>query len=392
LPDYDDASFIVEKYCRRFLVKITKVEAIPVSIPFITDWAIATVSNVFEEGPQALSGYIVVRIHTDEGIVGIGETGRYFEGETMPGIVHTIKTYFEPTLKAVPDPLNIAAVREAISYGVPKGNRFAKTAVDIALHDLVGKALGVPVYTLLGGSYRDKVLVCQSVGVKDVEQALDDAQLYVDQGFRGLKVKIGADPEHDLKLLREIRHAVGDDIDIRVDANQGYSTAVAVPTLARMERYNLSLVEQPVPLWDLDGMRRVRDALMTPIMACESVRTAQDVMAVVKHDAADIINIKLGRPGGYDGAMKMQAVAEAAGLPVTVGTMMELGIGTAAAAHLAAACKNLAYTSDFTGPTLLKDDILTEPVHFEDSYVCVPQGPGLGVEIDEEKLARYRLD
>lgn len=373
-------------------MKITKVEAIPVSIPFITDWAIATVANVFTEGPQALSGYILVRIHTDEGITGIGETGRYFEGETMPGIVHTIKTYIAPTLQAVPDPLNIAATREAISYAVPKGNRFAKTAVDIALHDLVGKALGVPIYTLLGGSYRERVLVAQSVGVKDIEQALSDATQYVDEGYRSLKVKIGADPQTDVELIREIRQAVGDDIDIRVDANQGYSTAVAIPTLRKMEQYNLSLVEQPVPLWDLDGMRRVRDALDTPIMACESVRTPQDVMAVVKDNAADIINIKLGRPGGYDGALKMQAVAEAAGLPVTVGTMMELGIGTAAAAHLAAACKNLAYTSDFTGPTLLRDDILTEPVHFEDSHVCVPQGPGLGVEIDEEKLSRYRLD
>src|SRR5690606_18616290 len=147
--------------------------------------------------------------------------------------------------------LNIAAVREAISYAVPKCNRFARTAVVIALHDLDGKALGVPVYKLIGGRYRDKVLVAQCVGVKDVEQALDDAQLYVEQGYRSLKVKIGADPEHDLTVVREIRHAVGDDIDIRVDANQGYATAVAIPTLVRMERYNLSLIEQPVPLWDL---------------------------------------------------------------------------------------------------------------------------------------------
>lgn len=373
-------------------MKITRVEAIPISIPFIGDWSIATVADLFTEGPGALSGIVVVRIHTDEGITGIGEIGRYFEGEIRPGIIHTIKNYFEPTLMDLSDPLNIAAARKAITHAVPKGNSFAKMAMDMALHDLKGKALGASVYSLLGGSYRDKVRVCQSIGVKEPEQAVEDAQRYVAEGYRSLKIKIGTDPALDLELVRRIREAVGDDVQLRVDANQAYSTAVAMPTLTKMEAYNLSLIEQPVSRWDLDGMRQLCAALTTPILACESVHTPHDVMAMAKHQAADTINIKIGRPGSYDGALKMQAVAEAAGLPVTVGAMMEQGVGTAAAAHFAAACQNLAYTCDITGPTLVVDDILAEPLCYEESYLHVPQGPGLGVEIDEEKLNRYRDD
>ncbi len=372
-------------------MRITKVEAIPITIPLKVDFSIATVTETFTEGPQALSGYVIVKLHTDEGLMGIGEIGRYFEGETRPGIVHTILNYIQPALLALSDPLNIAAAHEVINRGLPKGNRFAKAAVDIALHDLKGKALGVPVHALLGGSYRSKVLVSQTIGIKDVKTALKDAETYVCEGYRSLKVKIGSNPEKEIALIREIRRAVGDEVDIRVDANQGYTTAVAIRTLRAMEAYNLSLIEQPVPRWDFDGMRQVCEALDTPILACESARSPQHVMALARQQAADMINIKLGRPGGFQGSQKMAAVAEAAGLPITVGMMMEMGVGTAAAAHFAAACKTLSHTSDFTGPTLLKDDLLTEPLRFENSYLYLPKGPGLGVEIDEEKLEQYRV-
>ena len=373
-------------------MKITKVEAIPVTIPLKVDFSIATVTETFTEGPQALSGYVVVKLYSDEGLVGIGEIGRYFEGETRPGIVHTILTYIQPALLAACDPLNISATMADVNRGLPKGNRFAKAAVDIALHDLKGKTLGVPVHSLLGGSYRSKVFVSQTIGIKDVQSAVAEAEAYVEEGYRSLKIKIGSDPDKEIVLIREIRRAVGDEIDLRVDANQGYSTAVAIRTLRAMEACNLSLIEQPVPRWDLDGMRQVCAALDTPILACESARSPQHVMAIAKQQAADMINIKVGRAGGLQGAQKMAAVAEAAGLPVTVGMMMEMGVGTAAAAHFAASCKTLSHSSDFTGPTLLADDLLTEPLHFENSYLHLPDGPGVGVEIDEEKLEYYRVD
>jgi muconate/chloromuconate cycloisomerase len=364
-------------------MKITGIEVVPLSIDYNVDWAIAT-------GMIDGIGYIIVKIQTDEGTTGIGEIGRYFEGETQAGVLLSIQRFLAPRLIGL-DPFNIARLHQEMDI-ILKGNRFAKAAVDIAAYDLMGKALGVPVHVLLGGCYRDKIEVCQSIGIKKTGQAVDDARRYVEQGFRSLKVKIGLDPKGDIERVKTIRQAVGPDVGIRVDANQGYSPAEAIPTLRSMEEYDLMLIEQPVPLWDLAGMRQVRDALDTPILACESAATPQDVMALARHQAVDMINIKIGRPGGLFGAQRMAAVAEAADLPVLIGTMTELGVGTAAAAHLAAACRQLDYPCDITGPTLLVDDVLATPLRFEDGYLHLPEGPGLGVELDEGKVKHYTVE
>lgn len=364
-------------------MKITNIEAIPVSMDYNVDWEIAT-------GMIDGIGYVVVKVSTDEGTTGIGEIGRYFEGETQAGIIYSIRRFLAPRLQGL-DPLNIACLHQEMDL-ILKGNRFAKAAVDVAIHDLIGKALGVPISVLLGGRYRDKIEVCQSIGIKDTERAMEDAHQYVEQGFRSLKVKIGLDPRGDIERVKAIRQAVGPDVGIRVDANQGYSPAEAIPTLRSMEEYDLMLIEQPVPLWDLAGMRKVCETLDTPILACESATTPQDVMALARHEAVDMINIKIGRPGGLYEAKKMASVAEAADLPVIIGTMMELGVGTAAAAHFAAACRKLDYPCDITGPTLLVDDVLAHPLHFEDGYLYLPEGPGLGVDLDDEKVRQYTVD
>lgn len=364
-------------------MKIINIEAIPVIIPFNTEWEIATGSNYG-------NGYVVVKLQTDTGICGIGEIGRFFEGESQLGIVNSILNFMGPTLMNMDDPLNINKFHENLVS--LKENRFAKAAVDIALYDLKAKVLGIPVYSLLGGMYREKIRVCQSIGIKELRTVLEDATKYVSDGFSSLKVKIGVNPKQDLFLVSQIRKVVGSEIEIRVDANQGYTSAEAIPTLKAMEEFNLSLIEQPVPLWDMDGMKKVCAAIDTPILACESARTPEDIFNLAHNNAADMINIKLGRPRGITGAKKMEAVSEACGLPVTVGTMMEMGVGTAAAAHFAAACNPLADTCDCTGPTLLEGDILKESLIFSDGYLKVPQGVGLGVELDEEKLDYFRID
>lgn len=362
-------------------MKITEVEAIPVNIDLSDkDWAIATGKGMIDG-----IGYVIVKIHTDEGITGIGEVGRFFEGETQDGILLSVRRFLAPRLKGL-DPFNIARLHQEMDFILPKGNSFAKAAVDIAAYDLVGKALGVPVHVLLGGCYHERIEVCQSIGIRKPEQAAEDAKQYVAQGFRSLKVKIGDDPREDIERVKTIRQIVGPQIGIRVDANQGYSPAEAIRTLRAMEEYGLMLIEQPVPRWDLDGMQQVCTALDTPILACEGAHTPQDVMALTRSQATDMINIKLGRPGGLYGAQKMAAVAEAADLPVVIGTMLEMGVGTAAAAHFAASCRQLDYPCDITGPTLLVEDILVSSLRFEEGYLYLPEGPGLGVELDEDKL------
>ena len=364
-------------------MKIVKVEAIPVIIPFNTEWKISTVNDFG-------GGYVVMKLHTDEGIVGIGEIGRWFEGESPSDIVNTSLKFFAPILMESEDPLNINAIMN--KFRCIRERRFAKALVDIALHDLKGKKLGVPVYQLLGGAYRTKIPVCQSLGIKDYESIRRDLDLYLGMGFRAFKIKIGLDYDFDIRLVKMIREIVGPDIQLRVDANGGYFGSTCIAALKEMEKYNLTLIEQPCSYVHHSMMRDLRRALHTPLLACESAMTPETVFELVKDEAADIINIKIGRPSGFIGSKQMEAVAMGAGLPVCIGTQLEMGVGIAACAHLAASVRDFVDTSDITGPTLLVDDIITNPLEYKDGYLQVPDGAGLGVEIDDDKLNYYRLD
>ncbi len=364
-------------------MRITKVEAIPVIIPFNTEWKISTINDFG-------GGYVVMKLHTDEGIVGIGEIGRWFEGECPSDIVNTCLKFFAPILMEEPDPLNINAIMN--KFRCIRERRFSKALVDIALHDLKAKKLGVPVYQLLGGAYRTKIPVCQSIGIKDFKTVQKDLEMYMEMGFKAFKIKIGLDYDFDVKLVRMIREFVGPDIQLRVDANEGYFGTTCIAALQEMEKYGLTLIEQPSSHMHPSAMRNIRKSLHTPLLACESATTPESVFELARNDAADIINIKIGRPCGFIGSKQIEAVAIGAGLPVCIGTMLEMGVGTAACAHLAASMRDFVDTSDITGPTLLVDDIVTTPLTYKDGYLHVPEGIGLGVEIDDDKLDYYRMD
>lgn len=370
-------------------MKITSVEAIPIYIEKNKRHLYSSI----HEGIGMLTGigYVIVKIHTDEGITGIGEVGRFFLGETQESIVVTIRKVFGPAIIGA-DPLNISMIHRLMENQMNEIH-WAKSAIDLAIYDLIGKYTNLSVSTIMGGRHRDRIPVCPTLYIKEsIEETVEDALYYVDKGFKSLKVKVGDDAKTDIELIKSVRKAVGDDIGIRIDANQAYSVDMAVRTLRRMEEYNLMLIEQPCPRWDVRGMKRVRDSLDTPIITCESVCTPQDAINFVYNDALDGINLKLGRPGGIYGSLKVAAIAEGASIPVAIGTMMELGIGTAAALHFAAILRHLPYPSDTYGPLHLEDDILTEPLKYEDGCLIVPDGPGFGVEIDEEKLAKYHVD
>jgi L-alanine-DL-glutamate epimerase-like enolase superfamily enzyme len=360
-------------------MKIEKIEVIPVQIPGIHQ---GTITGAVQDGV----GFVVVRVFAG-GVAGYGEIGPWHEDSTQQGVVLALRQFLAPRMIGL-DPRNLASLHRAMDRSL-RGHHYAKAVIDIAIYDLLGKAFNLPVHQLLGGAYREEFAVSRTVTIKSPQEAIAEALSYVTGGYRGLKIKVGLDPKADIELVRAIREAVGLEIDIRLDANQGYSAAIAIPTLRRMEEYNLQLVEQPVPRWDLDGMGKVCCALTTPVMACESAHNAHDVYRLAQHQAADMITIKLPRPGGLYPAMRMVAVAEAAGLPVGVGKVDGMGIGAAAHAHLAAVCKDLVEPNDIEGPLKLVDDILAEPLRFEDGNMHIPSGPGLGVEVDEDKLKYY---
>ena len=368
-------------------MKITNIEVIPVQMRFKKSYY--TSYGIYR------SECVVVRMHTDEGVVGLG-TGMtspdIYAGTTVEMVATTIKNYLAPLIIGE-DPFNI----EKIIFKLDKamlGHNYAKQGIDLALHDIIGKSLGVPVYKLIGGIFTEKIPVCWSLSLGAIEETVKEAVEKVEKGIKCLKLKIGNDPKQDIDCLRETRMAVGPNIKIRVDANGEYTADSAVRILKKMEEFNLQLIEQPVPAWDLEGMRKISDALDTPVMADESVVSPPDFLKVIEHRAADILKISVPHHGGFYKAKQLAAIAKAAEIPIYAGGMIENGIGTAASGHFYTSTSNVSYEGEFHfGPLKYEKDIVKNPENLvaKDGFFVVPKGPGLGVEIDEEMLARYRI-
>jgi muconate/chloromuconate cycloisomerase len=362
---------------------IRSVEAIPVSVPLKKPFIIST-------GEMRTLDHVIVKVYTDEGIVGVGEAAPvpFFSEESQEDVKVAIDRYISRVIMGE-DIFDIEKILEKMDK-VIQGHSYAKAGIELALWDAMGKTLRVPVYKLLGGVYREKVPVVWIIGIGTPEQMAAEAKEYVEKGFNTIKVKIGIDPKQDIKNVAAIRDAIGDEAQIRVDANQGYTADIAIKTLKKMERYDLELIEQPVPRWDLSGMARVCKALDTPVMADESVFTPEDAVKVVKMEAADIINIKIMKPGGLYNAKKIAFIAESAGIPCLVGSMIETGVGTAASAHFACATKNIRYPCEFIGTMMVKDDILEGAAYVpRNGLIEIQRKPGFGINLDEDKMMKY---
>ena len=382
-------------------MKITEIETIPIRLPTrrVHQWASLT---------TPIGVYVIIKLHTDGGLVGLGEApvlkdwggdhGKYF-GETPQTTVHMINDILEPALKGQ-DPTRFEVIHAIMDRAV-KGYPYSKAAIDAALYDVVGKALNVPVYQLLGGCFRERVSIAHSLGLMEIDQAVEEALQAKAEGVKTIKLKGGVDPKRDVELLRQMRKALGEETKICVDANQGYPTPkVAVRTINAMEAYGLLYMEQPVE--GIDAMAEVARRVDTPIMADESVWTPQDVLEIARKQAADMISIYTTKPGGMFKAKKVAAVAEAAGLKCNVNGSVETGVGNAANLHLAAstavvalACVVPVSTPKGKGKKGIagiyyQDDIIKEGFEFTEGDILISSKPGLGIELDEDKLKHYR--
>ena len=269
--------------------------------------------------------------------------------------------------------------------------RFSTSGIDLALHDLAGKILGVPVYTLLGGCRREKVLAGIEVPRGTPEQMAEHSYEYFQQGIRGIKAKVGSDPVRDAECIVAIREKLGAGISLRADANCGYtlSEAKSFCKLVEASGAGLELLEQPLETHDLAGFRELRNATALPIEVDESAYSLSMVQLILKHDAADIINTKCAKAGGIKGVTEWAAVAEASHRPIVIGTEWGLGLKVAAKLHLGAAIKNADPVVEFT-EMMIHELLLKEPLRLEDGYLRVPTGPGLGLELDDEKIEAFR--
>lgn len=352
-------------------MKIVKVEAVPFDVQLIEPFrtAIDVISS---------TRGILVRIYTDENIVGIGEGAPtlMITGETQEGALNVVNSCLAPILVGK-DPFNIGKLVAEMDETI-LGNPSAKAAVDIALYDILGKATKKPLYQMLGGYVHEVVTDC-TVGIKKPEEMVEDVRTIVERGFNTVKVKIGVDVEEDVERVRRIRETVGENVIIRVDANQGYNAKTAIKVIHKLEPYDVQLVEQPVPEWDIEGLSMVKHAVSVPIMADETVHTPQDAAEVIRRDAVDMINIKLMKTGGIFRAKQIANIAEAAGIPCMIGCMIETKLAITAATHLAASTKNIK-EADLDAPLFLKEDPVKEGgLRYEKGILKIPNLPGVGV-------------
>lgn len=382
-------------------MKIVRIEAVPFRLPLRRDfkWAGLAVS---------LGGFVLVRVWTDEGLVGLGEAtplpdwggdhGRR-GGETQRTVIAVIRDVLEPALVGL-DPTRIEHARATMSRAL-RGHSYAKCAVEIALHDILGQVAGLPIYRLLGGGCRDAVPVAHMVGLMPNPEAIAEAEAAVADGIGALQIKGGVDPDRDVALIADLRRRLGDGVVLRLDANQGYRDAkFALSVLDRMVESRVDYVEQPVE--GLEEMVAVTAAAKTRIVADESCWDSRDALEVTAARAADTISIYLAKAGGVRGAMQVAAIAQAAGLPCDVNGSIESAVGNAANLHvaLAAAPVTMACVIPISAPrgmhpnrvggAYYDDDIVTQPFDTAAGYLLPLGGPGLGVTLDEIKLARYR--
>jgi len=369
-------------------MKIERIETIPVNVPLKPGMTTKT-----SHGEHVVSPYVIVLIHTDSGQVGVGEAtlAPRWSGETNAGCVAAIDGLIAPAISGE-DPRRIEALRRRMDR-VIRHNPFTKAAVEMALWDLAGKSAGVPVYELLGGALATELPLKMVVGGFEVERAVELASKFLLEGARSLKVKVGFDLEQDIQRVAAVRELAGSEVAIGVDANCGWSIAEARTAIERLEPFDLAFLEQPIATNDPQQLGALRARTVVPIMADESVFTPDDAWRLTACRAVDLLSVYPGKQGGIAGVVEVGHIAKAAGISCTVGSNLELGVGTAAMLHVAAASDAIdsrAFPGDFIGPLYHEADLLKTPLRLGPQHAVVPDRPGLGVELDDDQLREYR--
>jgi len=340
---------------------------------------LATSLNTYE----ALNS-VIVRIEAADGTAGYGEAREcvHITGETQPGVIAAIENFLSPAIAGL-DTFDLTEAHRRMDAAIA-GNSAAKSAIDIALHDLAGKQSGLPISRLLGGGPRGPVASSKAVSVASSERMVAQAQKFADAGFGTLKIKTGVDAAAEIEAIRFIREAVGHEVALKLDANQGWLLHDATRFLKAVERFDILMVEQPLPAWDLAGAAQLRRRTAIPVMLDEGVHTPRDALRAVDMAAADHINIKLLKTGGLKPATDIAAICAAAGITCQIGTL-DTSIGSAAAVHLVHACPVIAH-AEINGPTRIAFDIATG-FRVHDGYAILDDGPGLGLTVDDAALA-----
>ena len=365
---------------------ISEIKSTIVDVPTVRKHKLSSLSVTAQS-------YVIVELRLGNGVIGIGEAatlgGPRWSEESVEGIKATIDTYLAPAL------IGAAAERfeaaRARMDEAAKRNNAAKGAIESALFDAVGKTLGVPAVQLLGGVVRDSVPVLWTLASGDPGQEIEEAERKIAARLHNIfKVKIGAKtPEADMARMRQLAGALEGRATLIVDANQAWDETTALRCLPILAEIGVTLVEQPLPAWNIPGMARLRTRSAVPLMADECVFSSHDMLDVARAGAADVVSLKLVKHGGLLATRDVAAVARAAGIGLYGGCLLESSIGAAAHLHVFAGLRDLTWGCEHFGPQILTGDLVTEPLRFEDFQIHLPIGPGLGITLDPDQLRRY---
>lgn len=363
-------------------IKIEKVEIYQINLPLKEPFIVSYTS--YETIPS-----IIIKMYTDEGIVGFGESvpDEHVTGESVHSVFAALTNNLIPAVLGE-DPRNIkrihALMDEALVY-----NGAAKAAIDIACYDILGKASNLPIYTLLGGRKDEQPMIPKVLSILEPEVLAEQAKEAVAEGYKEIKMKLGKDPIKDIKRVQAVREAVGPNVPIRVDVNQGWKTIqVARDAIQKLTPYNVSWVEQPISHMDASLFKRLKEVTTSPLMADESMVTPENLRTFIKDGSVDYINIKLMKSGGIYPSYKLATQAELFGISCQIGSMVESSIASAAAFHVALSKENIIST-EVSGPTKFTLD--TGNLTYDLPYVNMTSEPGLGIKVNEENIKRLTV-
>ncbi|GAB3641151.1 mandelate racemase/muconate lactonizing enzyme family protein [Spirosoma arcticum] len=358
-------------------MKITRVNIYRYDIPLKAPIAISL-------GTIDRARNLLIEIQTDEGITGWGEGSPFWMivGETQASGLAAAEDMARLLLNR--DSLDIEGCVNTLLRYLP-GHPTTRSAFDMALYDIAAKAAGMPLYQFLGGSKRPLV-TDETIYLNPPERMVDDALRIQAKGAEAIKVKLGTNARDDIRRVEAIRNAIGDTTPIRTDANQGWDVVTASAVLRAIGGWNVQYCEQPIPRHDIAGLRYIRRSSTVPIMADESLFDATDAIRLVREEAVDYFNIKLSKSGGIFEALKINAIAEAAGVPCMIGCMSESRLALTANAHFAAARQNVRFC-DLDGCFEHADDPVQGGITYHGYQIELPDAPGIGADVEPAFLS-----
>ena len=368
--------------------KVSSVKSVVIRIPFhqpVKDFRLGK-ERVTDAQPC-----LVIQIRDSEDREGWGEVsaGPSPTHVNPPKLKEIVDTTLAPVVVGY-EIGNFALLHKRMDEAIP-GYLTAKAALEMACYDLVGKSLGVPAWHLVGGKLREEVSIIGWIKAPSIEQMTQQARAFVDRGIDTLKVKVGYGPQKDEAIIRTIRKEVGDKIALRVDANNAYNRDDALESLTLLEPHDIFHYEDPIRANDLEGMAWLRKQISVRIMADSFCESAEDLIQVIRMEAADIVKLSILANGGIYKTARMMQIAHAAGLPATLGHSYSLTTNTLAELHAAASASNLLPPIESVGLLKTTDDVVREPLDLTENKIRIPDRPGLGIDIDPAKLERYRI-